>query len=569
MYATDDRYRDDVHIRGGCITASEKSQYAVSQLGMNAMPPAAVVPRRGVARRVARAARADAAVAPRRGSASRPTGRTGAEARWPPTTRRSSAPCSRSPAGATRTSTRRSGSRSGASTRSGGRSSATGSTRSPTTPTRARTSTGCASSSGSSTITSTASRTAGTGSPRSPGSSGHGRGRSGSPRRGPAGGGRPAACRCRADVGARRCTWARARSRPRPRREAGVGRVWRTGRPSGTSGGLSWGAGWPPNGLARDLRPDEERGLTWTTEAPGRADVGHRHARRPILYLSATMPVATCVVRLSEVSPDGGVGARRDGGPEPDPPALGHATRSRCRWIRARRPSRCGSRCAPRGYRFTPGHRIRLTVLTSYWPALWPSPFPGELLRLPRPGGALAARAAGVAGRRAHARGRRRSRRRRPGCARSARASPTSRSGGPRRIRRRGRSRVTIDGWRGERRRGRLPHVLRRSDSCSPPRTRIRPTRAWRATSSTAGRSRAYEVDIRAYGDHRVGRRRRSTSACRWTSGSTASRSSRATGASGCRDASSRSSGQGRRARPARRARWLIATATLASVPSR
>ena len=39
MYATDDRYRDDVHIRGGCVTASEKSQYAVSQLGMNAMPP--------------------------------------------------------------------------------------------------------------------------------------------------------------------------------------------------------------------------------------------------------------------------------------------------------------------------------------------------------------------------------------------------------------------------------------------------------------------------------------------------------------------------------------------------
>jgi putative CocE/NonD family hydrolase len=39
MYATDDRYRDDVHLRGGCVTASEKSQYAVSQLGMNAMPP--------------------------------------------------------------------------------------------------------------------------------------------------------------------------------------------------------------------------------------------------------------------------------------------------------------------------------------------------------------------------------------------------------------------------------------------------------------------------------------------------------------------------------------------------
>src|SRR3954454_24137401 len=39
MYATDDRYRDDVHLRGGCVTASEKSQYAVSQLGMTGVPP--------------------------------------------------------------------------------------------------------------------------------------------------------------------------------------------------------------------------------------------------------------------------------------------------------------------------------------------------------------------------------------------------------------------------------------------------------------------------------------------------------------------------------------------------
>ena len=37
------------------------------------------------------------------------------------------------------------------------------------------------------------------------------------------------------------------------------------------------------------------------------------------------------------------------------------------------------------GYRFSPGHRIRLTVLTSYWPVLWPSPFEGEL-RLHRGG---------------------------------------------------------------------------------------------------------------------------------------------------------------------------------------
>src|SRR5215204_3464304 len=41
MYATDDRYTDDVHYIGGCVTVSELSQYAVSMVGMNAMPPKA------------------------------------------------------------------------------------------------------------------------------------------------------------------------------------------------------------------------------------------------------------------------------------------------------------------------------------------------------------------------------------------------------------------------------------------------------------------------------------------------------------------------------------------------
>ncbi len=39
VQATDDRYRTDVHYLGGCVTASELSQYAVSQVAMNAMPP--------------------------------------------------------------------------------------------------------------------------------------------------------------------------------------------------------------------------------------------------------------------------------------------------------------------------------------------------------------------------------------------------------------------------------------------------------------------------------------------------------------------------------------------------
>jgi len=39
VYATDDRYIDDVRYLGGCMVASELAQYAVSQIGMNALPP--------------------------------------------------------------------------------------------------------------------------------------------------------------------------------------------------------------------------------------------------------------------------------------------------------------------------------------------------------------------------------------------------------------------------------------------------------------------------------------------------------------------------------------------------
>jgi putative CocE/NonD family hydrolase len=143
---------------------------------------------------------------------------------------------------------------------------------------------------------------------------------------------------------------------------------------AGTSGALSWGAGSPPNGLARDLRPDELRGLTYTSEplAEPLSVIGFPEA---VLHVSSTMPIATCVVRLSEVSP-AGVSAlvatgvlnlthrRSDTEPEAMEPG---------RVEEVRIPLRAT------GYRFSPGHRIRLTVLTGYWPALWPSPLVGEL----------------------------------------------------------------------------------------------------------------------------------------------------------------------------------------------
>jgi hypothetical protein len=144
----------------------------------------------------------------------------------------------------------------------------------------------------------------------------------------------------------------------------------------GTSGPLSWGAGWAPNGLARDLRPDELRGLTYTTP-PLEESISIIGAPEVILHVTASMPVATCVVRLSEVDASGvsslvATGALNlthrlsDVNPAPMP------TRPRTT-EEVRIPLRTS------GYRFTEGRRIRLTVLTGYFPALWPSPLPGEL----------------------------------------------------------------------------------------------------------------------------------------------------------------------------------------------
>ena len=144
----------------------------------------------------------------------------------------------------------------------------------------------------------------------------------------------------------------------------------------GTCGALSWGAGSGPNGLARDLRPDEHRGLTYTSEplADPLSVIGIPEA---VLWVSATMPVATCVVRLSEVDALTGASSlvatgvlnlthrRSDTDPEPMVPGGPPGE--------VRIPLRAT------GYRFTAGNRIRLTILTSYWPALWPSPFPGAL----------------------------------------------------------------------------------------------------------------------------------------------------------------------------------------------
>jgi putative CocE/NonD family hydrolase len=141
----------------------------------------------------------------------------------------------------------------------------------------------------------------------------------------------------------------------------------------GTRAALSWGAGGPPNGLARDLRPDEAYGPTFTSD-PLTAAVEILGVPEVVLHLAASSSVATAVVRLTDIAPDG-VSAQVSAGilnlthrrsheqPEPLEPGRVEEVRVALR---------------PAGYRFAPGHRIRVSVASSAWPVIWPSPFPTE-----------------------------------------------------------------------------------------------------------------------------------------------------------------------------------------------
>ena len=141
----------------------------------------------------------------------------------------------------------------------------------------------------------------------------------------------------------------------------------------GTRAGLSWGAGGRPNGVARDLRPDDALGPTFTSE---RLEADLDVVGRPLVVLAweSPVPIATAVVRLQDVAPDGtpfqvtaGVLnlTHRDTHARPTPLEPGEITEVR---IDMRSTA----------HRFLAGHRIRLSVASAMWPVLWPSPFPAE-----------------------------------------------------------------------------------------------------------------------------------------------------------------------------------------------
>jgi hypothetical protein len=154
----------------------------------------------------------------------------------------------------------------------------------------------------------------------------------------------------------------------RPEAGAGVD-VLRHRATTGTRGSLSWGAGGRPNGLARDLRPDDALVPTYTSDTL-EADVDVLGMPEVVLEWRSPVPLATAVVRLQDVAPDGtpiqvtaGILnlTHRDGHDQPKPMPLGEAVSVRVS-MRA-----CG-------YRFEAGHRIRVSVASSAWPVIWPSP---------------------------------------------------------------------------------------------------------------------------------------------------------------------------------------------------
>ena len=139
----------------------------------------------------------------------------------------------------------------------------------------------------------------------------------------------------------------------------------------GTRAALSWGAGGEPNGLARDLRPDDALVPTFTSAPLGEPlDVVGFPA--VVLHWESPVEVATAVVRLQDVAPDGtpvqvtaGIlnltHRRSHADPEPLPPG---------EVVEVRVPLRSTA------HRFLAGHRVRISVASSAWPVIWPSPEP-------------------------------------------------------------------------------------------------------------------------------------------------------------------------------------------------
>ncbi len=144
--------------------------------------------------------------------------------------------------------------------------------------------------------------------------------------------------------------------------------------------------------MPRDQRPDDGGSLVFDSDPlPERLEV----LGAPIieLELATDQPLAMVAIRLGDVAPDGSVLrvtygllnlTHRDSHETPSPLEPGT-------WYMVR------VQLNDFAHAFPPGHRIRLSISTSYWPIAWPPPVPVRLtvrtgpsymelpIRLPRP----------------------------------------------------------------------------------------------------------------------------------------------------------------------------------------
>ncbi|MEO9650753.1 MAG: CocE/NonD family hydrolase [Roseobacter sp.] len=126
--------------------------------------------------------------------------------------------------------------------------------------------------------------------------------------------------------------------------------------------------------LPGDQRIDDNTSATFDS-APADADTDIFGAPRITLQLASDKPQAQVIVRLSHIHPDGAATritygvlnlSHRDGHAEPAPLIPGE-------------PVRAIFQLDHIAYRLPQGHRLRISVSTSYWPLIWPSPEAAEL----------------------------------------------------------------------------------------------------------------------------------------------------------------------------------------------
>ena len=167
-------------------------------------------------------------------------------------------------------------------------------------------------------------------------------------------------CRTGRADGDRRPRRRRPLPAPRDGRDAGVAVVGRR-RPAERPGAR------PPPG--REPRADLHLRARSTTavEILGVPEV--------VLHLAVSAPVATAVVRLTDVAPDG-TSAQVTAGILNLTHRRSHAAPGAARARPASR--RSGSPCDRPATGSLPGHRIRVSVASSAWPVIWPSPYPGR-----------------------------------------------------------------------------------------------------------------------------------------------------------------------------------------------